>query len=636
VSERSVDPRSEYQARARARRDALAAEERRHRRLGNVRLVVFLLALAMAGAAFWGGVFSAWWLAAPIGALVWLGRGLENLEQRAARLARAAAFYEDGLARLDGRWRGRGETGLEFRDSHHLYERDLDILGEGSVFELLCRARTERGQGTLAAWLLRPAAPETIAERQQAVEELAPRLDLREDLAVAGDRARSGVHPDALVAWAERPVRLHRPTARLAAWIVTTLGSTAAIAGSAWIAAGLGGAPWNPATLTAFRLFVLPVWGLCFAIHWSLRRQTDSAIAGVLQAGHDLDLLASLLARLEADTFASAGLVRLQNRLTGQAAGAERASARIAILNRYVALLAARRNGVMKLLGPLLLWDLHVSQAIERWRRASGPAIREWLAAAGEAEALASLACFRFERPSTTVPEVVSAAGGRPSLLAEDLRHPLLVERQAVPNSLSLDEPARVLIVSGSNMSGKSTLLRTVGVNVVLALAGAPVCAVRLRLAPLLVGASIRIEDSLLEGTSRFYAEITRLSRIVAEADRPAPVLFLLDEILHGTNSHDRLIGATAVVRGLVERGAIGLVTTHDLALARIVDTLGARAANVHFQEDLEDGRLRFDYRLQPGVVQRSTALALMRLVGLDVADQTPRPDGVRSPDEGS
>ncbi len=225
---------------------------------------------------------------------------------------------------------------------------------------------------------------------------------------------------------------------------------------------------------------------------------------------------------------------------------------------------------------------------------------------------------------------------GVPRFWPRILRHPLLAERQAVPNSLSLDEPARVLIVSGSNMSGKSTLLRTVGVNVVLALAGAPVCAVRLRLAPLLVGASIRIEDSLLEGTSRFYAEITRLSRIVAEADRPAPVLFLLDEILHGTNSHDRLIGATAVVRGLVERGAIGLVTTHDLALARIVDTLGARAANVHFQEDLEDGRLRFDYRLRPGVVQRSTALALMRLVGLDVADQTPRPDGVRSPDEGS
>ena len=598
-----------------------------------MRLVVFLLALAMAGAAFWGGVFSAWWLAAPIGALVWLGRGLENLEQRAARLARAAAFYEDGLARLDGRWRGRGETGLEFRDSHHLYERDLDILGEGSVFELLCRARTERGQGTLAAWLLRPAAPETIAERQQAVEELAPRLDLREDLAVAGDRARSGVHPDALVAWAERPVRLHPPTARLAAWIVTTLGSTAAIAGSAWIAAGLGGAPWDPATLTAFRLFVLPVWGLCFAIHWSLRT-TDRARDRRRPPGR-------ARSRSARTPPLAAGSRHVRVRLSGapaeptvgRAAGAGQASARIAILNRYVALLAARRNGLMKLLGPLLLWDLHVSQAIERWRRASGPAIREWLAAAGEAEALASLACFRFERPSTTVPEVVSAAGGRPSLLAEDLRHPLLAERQAVPNSLSLDEPARVLIVSGSNMSGKSTLLRTVGVNVVLALAGAPVCAVRLRLAPLLVGASIRIEDSLLEGTSRFYAEITRLSRIVAEADRPAPVLFLLDEILHGTNSHDRLIGATAVVRGLVERGAIGLVTTHDLALARIVDTLGARAANVHFQEDLEDGRLRFDYRLRPGVVQRSTALALMRLVGLDVADKesAPRPDPLRS-----
>ena len=481
------------------------------------------------------------------------------------------------MARLDGHWRGRGETGLEFRDPHHLYERDLDILGEGSVFELVCRARTERGQGTLAAWLLAPAAAEIVAERQQAVEELAPRLDLREDLAVAGDRARSGVRPDALVAWAERPVRLHPTAARLAAWIVTMLGSTAAIAGSAWIAAGLGGAPWDPATLTAFRLFVLPIWGLCFAIHWSLKRQTDRATAGILQAGHDLDLLARLLSRLEADTFASVSLVRLQHRLLSHAAGAGRASARIAILNRYVALLAARRNGLMKLLGPLLLWDLHVSQAIERWRRASGPAIREWLAAAGEAEALASLACFRFERPSTTVPEVGPASDGRPSLLAEDLCHPLLAERQAVPNAVASVSGARADREWVEHV-GQEHAAAHRRRNAVLALAGAPVCARRLRLSPLAVGRvdphrRIRCRRARRGSTPRSRV----CSRIVAEADDRAPVLFLLDEILHGTNSHDRRIGAEAIVRGLVERGAIGLVTTHDLALADIADTLGAR-----------------------------------------------------------
>ena len=188
-----------------------------------------------------------------------------------------------------------------------------------------------------------------------------------------------------------------------------------------------------------------------------------------------------------------------------------------------------------------------------------------------------------------------------------------------VRNDVRLTGELRVLVVSGSNMSGKSTLLRTVGVNAVLAQAGAPVRARRLRLSPLEIGASIRIQDSLQAGVSRFYAEITRLGLIMRRAGEAPPVLFLIDELLHGTNSHDRRIGAEAIVRGLVERGAIGLVTTHDLALAHVADALGARGANVHFEDPLEDGRMRFDYRMRPGVVQKSNALALMRSIGLDV-----------------
>jgi DNA mismatch repair ATPase MutS len=196
----------------------------------------------------------------------------------------------------------------------------------------------------------------------------------------------------------------------------------------------------------------------------------------------------------------------------------------------------------------------------------------------------------------------------------------LIPETRNVRTDLKLsDEERRVLIVSGSNMSGKSTLLRTVGINTVLALAGAPIRARRLRLTPLQVGASIRIQDSLQAGASRFYAEITRLRQIVELTEGELPVLFLLDEILHGTNSHDRRIGAEGVVRGLIERGAIGLITTHDLALARIAEELAPRAANVHFEDHLEEGKMTFDYRLRPGVVERSNALELMRSVGLEV-----------------
>jgi DNA mismatch repair ATPase MutS len=233
-------------------------------------------------------------------------------------------------------------------------------------------------------------------------------------------------------------------------------------------------------------------------------------------------------------------------------------------------------------------------------------------------EALCSLAGHAWEHPEDPFPELTADAGG-PLFDGEALGHPLLPEGACVRNDLRLDGDLQLLLVSGSNMSGKSTLLRTVGVNAVLAQAGGTVRARRLRLSPLAVGASIRINDSLLAGRSRFYAEITRLRELVALAAGDLPLFFLLDEILHGTNSHDRQIGAEAVVRGLVERGAIGLVTTHDLALAQVAEALAPQAANIHFQDHMEAGRMVFDYRIHPGVVTKSNALELMRSVGLDV-----------------
>jgi DNA mismatch repair ATPase MutS len=242
--------------------------------------------------------------------------------------------------------------------------------------------------------------------------------------------------------------------------------------------------------------------------------------------------------------------------------------------------------------------------------------LRRWIDAVAELEALASLAGQAYEHPADCWPELVE---GAPCLVARAAGHPLLAEARCVRNDVSLDAQRRVLVVSGSNMSGKSTLLRTIGTNAVLAQAGAPVRAAALRMTPLAVGASIRLHDSLQEGHSRFYAEIRRLRQIVDATEGPLPVLFLLDEVLHGTNSHDRRIGAEAVVRSLVARGAIGLVTTHDLALARLAESPELHAANVHFQDELIDGQMHFDYRMRPGVVTRSNAIELMRAVGLEV-----------------
>ena len=274
------------------------------------------------------------------------------------------------------------------------------------------------------------------------------------------------------------------------------------------------------------------------------------------------------------------------------------------------------RGCLLSTLYSLLLWSTQFAIAIENWRRISGPAVGRWLAAVGEFEALCALSGYGYEHPADPFPELVEQGI---CFEGEGLGHPLLPVDLCVRNDVRLGGELRVLLVSGSNMSGKSTLLRTVGTNAVLAFAGAPVRAAGLRLSPLSVGASIRIVDSLQDGSSRFYAEITRLRQLVDMTKGAFPLLFLLDELLHGTNSHDRRIGAEAVVRGLVDRGAVGLFTTHDLALAEIAEALGPRAANVHFQDHLEDGKIVFDYVMRPGIVRKSNALELMRSVGLEV-----------------
>jgi len=253
---------------------------------------------------------------------------------------------------------------------------------------------------------------------------------------------------------------------------------------------------------------------------------------------------------------------------------------------------------------------------MERWRSSTGDAVERWLTAVGEIEALAALARFAYEHPGHPFPEIVDEG---PCIEGRGLGHPLLPAATMVRNDLQLSADLQMLLVSGSNMSGKSTLLRTVGVNAVLAFAGAPVCAHALRISPLSIGACMRITDSLQEGLSHFYAEIKRLRQIVDLGQGKLPLLFLMDEILHGTNSHDRRIGAGALIRGLVEEGSLGLVTTHDLALSRIADELAPRAVNVHFVDHLEGDRIVFDYILQQGVVARSNALDLMRAIGLDV-----------------
>jgi hypothetical protein len=591
-----VDPRREYASRLEARLAVAAGYDRTHIRLGNGRVLIALAAVAIAVLAWGYHLLTGWWLLAPLAASIALGIFHDRVLRRRRAAERVAAVYEAGLARLDDRWTGQGETGERFRDEQHPYAEDLDLFGKGSLFQLLCTARTRAGQDMLARWLAGPAPVEALLPRQQAVDELRPRLDLREDLAVLAAAAGPAVVTEKLAAWGEAPVSgsLRGPRAFAALLAVLTLAS-----GAVW-------AIWD--IPSAFVLLALADAG--FSYRW--RRWMAHVSGSVEDAAYELTLLSEVLERLERERFKSPRLADLRATLDIEGHPASR---RIARLNRLMELLDSSDHVLVRAFGPFLLWKPQILFALEQWRAQSGPLVRGWLAAAGEMEALSALANYGFEHPADPFPEFTAG----PRFEGEGLGHPLMPDARFVRNQVALGGDLRVLIVSGSNMSGKSTLLRTVGVNAVLAFAGAPVRARRLRLSPLVLGASIRVTDSLQSGVSRFYAEITRLRKLVDLTAGPDPLLFLLDEFLHGTNSHDRQIGAGAIVRGLVERNAIGLVTTHDLALAHIADTLAPRAANVHFEDHLEAGKMTFDFTLRQGVVRKSNALELMRSIGLDV-----------------
>ena len=590
-----VSPAEEYARRLQARELSAAQLERLHVRIGYARLLLGIAIAVMAWWAFARHAFSGWWLVAPITAFAVVAARHARILQARIRAQRAAELYRRGIARIEDRWAGVGPTGERFQDMHHIYAADLDLFGNAGLFQLLSTARTRMGEETLAGWLLAPAGVEEIRERQAAVADLRDRLDLREDVGVLAENV--GIHPDALLQWAEGPVQLRWGWVRVVAPILAAAAIATAVI---W---GVYG------TMLPF----FAVLGINVVLARRLKHPLEQTLFGTEHAFEGLDLLSAVLARLEGEAFSAPRLQELRQQLVSQRLPPSRA---IGKLRTIIDFIYSRDNMFLRVLDLGILYTVQVGFWAEAWRRRHGAAVRRWLDATGQIEALISLATYSYEHPADTFPEFATGAA---VLEAEELGHPLIAADKSVRNSVTLGNGARVLLVSGSNMSGKSTLLRAVGINTVLAMAGATVRASHLQLTPLQLGASIRINDSLQEGSSRFYAEITRLRHIFDLAGGEPSLLFLLDELLQGTNSMDRRIGAEGIVRALVERGAIGLVTTHDLALAEISGPLDGRIRNVHFQDELEDGRIRFDYRLRPGVVAKSNGLELMRSIGLDV-----------------
>jgi len=584
---------------------ALRANERA---VSIARIVLFIAAVIIAIVHF-----SAW-VVLPILGFVALVIAHERVITRRRRAEAAARFCERGIERVNGTWQGKGFGGSNFAGEHHPFAGDLDLFGNGSVYELLCTAATAAGRATLARWLLHPGdvTAAEVRERQIAVGELRDRIDLREEIFVSAAEVASEVEEAKLDEWSSTGATLGGGE-RIASVVITAFSIIAFAIGVPSLISRLVNLT-NPGAMPAYSPYAsVPLIVMIVVVSVFARRMAErvaNVVSAVERREPALALLAELLAIMERQSFAAPRLIALRSALERNGVPA---SKQIDRLRKLVALLDARRNQFFAPFALLFLWTTNIAFALERWRIESGAEIVQWIGTIAELEALLSLSAFAFEHPTFVTPDVID---GDAHFDGAAVGHPLIPDDRRVANDVRIGGELRLLIVSGSNMSGKSTLLRAIGVNTILALAGAPVCASRLRVTPMSVGASISLNDSLSEGASRFYAEILRIRDILR---MPPPLLFLLDEVLGGTNSHDRRIGAAAIIRGLVARGAIGLATTHDLALAQIADDVAPRAANVHFEDHIENGSVMFDYRMRPGVVTKSNALELMRAVGIEV-----------------
>ena len=567
--------------------------------IGGILLAVYL---------YWRGQSLAGSLVLTIGTSIFTGLVYRHQRLKALILEQQCLvkINEDSLRRLDGSWSAFPDTGEEFRDDSHPYTSDLDIFGDNSLFQLINTSHSFLGRQKLQAALAKPLEnSQVITARQEAIQELAEKMDWRQEFQAAG--IISGVaaaDPAALIQWAETGNEFYlQKGIKLISRLLPAISALVTLLAFLW-----------PDQVTY--LPPLALYAVQTALLFWRRRDIASPFAIAHQYKENIKTFYQMLQIMDKTSWSAPQLKTMSAALVNKAGLP--ACRQIKKLDQAVDMTYMRYSQLYFIFNIITLWDFQCQIALAAWKEKSGHDLQNWCQVIGEVELLSSLALLNFDHPQWAVPEIEPRQTG---FTAQDLAHPLLSGKK-VGNDLSLTQPGEIFLITGSNMSGKSTLLRTVGINLVLAGAGAPVCATTYSCGLMDIFTSMRTNDNLASNTSSFYAELLRIKEILAIAQKKnRPLFFLLDEVFKGTNSLDRHTGAKYLLKMLSRTGAVGLVSTHDLELGSLADTENSLIRNYHFTEHYLDGQLVFDYTLRPGISTTRNAIYLMKLAGIEIEE---------------
>ncbi|MDP4180110.1 MAG: DNA mismatch repair protein MutS [Bacillota bacterium] len=574
--------------------------------ISNLRLAVFLIGLA-AGLILYlshNYIFLSAVILVFIVAFIYLIVKHNDLIKYKKYYSFLRDINENSLKRLEGQWNDFNDKGEEFKDPEHRYYQDLDMFGQNSLFHWINTAKTYIGRNFLRELFGNiPQDVQEILDRQEAINELSSKLTWRQRLQAETMEASGKIkNPEELIKWSADYGEFF-----LKKWVVLAVRVVPVFTGIIILLSFYSKmVPFYIPLLLLFMQFLILRIGIGKRHELFLLAERYSS---------DIKVYYRTIKHLERHKFKTSYIRQIKDGMTNKEG--LMAYKQLDRLAGIVDNIAVRHSAFFEVLNILTLWDFQNMAALEKWRYTSGKFLGSWLEAVGRIEALSSLAVIRFDHPDWAIPSIKSDV--KPFIECLELGHPLLKDN-GIRNNIQIIPPIKVLLITGSNMSGKSTLLRTIGVNLVLAYTGAPVCAKSFSASLMDIYTCMRVSDNLGKNISSFYAELIRIKDIVKRAETGDNVFFLLDEIFKGTNSKDRHMGARVLIKRLSELNCVGLVSTHDLELGEL-EKEETRVKNYHFREYYEDDKIRFDYKLRQGVSTTRNAVYLMRLAGIEIKE---------------